>query len=278
MASGASLSDLLTALQSDTNYGTAGFDLSLDTANGSAIGLKLSWTTAASVPDLASASILDNRIQPTLYATQTQAGSQLNTNAGTAEIQRIAITPSKLAEKNIQIRVGDFEMFSGRLDSQTSLQQMIASFKANTSYELAPFTLSEDTPGYLSVSWKNPGVVNQLAVVEVLPDNPLRSLMKRGDINSKQSASFMTAAIDVALQTLAETKNTLGVAGVQLTASVEKLASSNSTSQRSLNTTSSSAYAKSIASLLRFQMSDNSLQAAWAQASLSPSQVANTLA
>ena len=105
-----------------------------------------------------------------------------------------------------------------------------------------------------------------------------RSLMKRGDINSKQSASFMTAAIDVALQTLAETKNTLGVAGVQLTAAVEKLASSNSTSQRSLNTTNSSAYAKSIASLLRFQMSDNSLQAAWAQASLSPSQVANTLA
>ena len=278
MANDASLSDLLLALQSDVNYSAAGFELSLDSVNGSSAGLILSWTSVGPVSDLASASILDTSEQPALGANQIQAGSEINTNDGTYEIQSIAVKSSRLAGKNIQIRVGDFEMFSGKLDSQTSLQQMINAFSANTNYELAPFTLSEDVPGYLSVNWKTPGVVDQLAVLEVLPDNPLRSLMKRGDISFQQNASFMVASIDLALQTMSDTKNTIGIAGVQLTAAVEKLASSNSTTQRNLTGSSASNYAKTIASLLRSQMSENSLQAAWAQASLSSSEVANTLA
>ena len=88
----------------------------------------------------------------------------------------------------------------------------------------------------------------------------------------------MTASIDIVLQTLADTRNTIGIAGVQLTAAVEKLALSTQSINRSLSGANSNSYAKSIASILRTQLADNSLQAAWAQASLSSSEVANTLA
>ena len=88
----------------------------------------------------------------------------------------------------------------------------------------------------------------------------------------------MTASIDIALQTLADTRNTIGIAGLQLTSAVEKLALSTKSINRSLTGSNSNYYAKNIASLLRSQMSENSLQAAWAQASLSSSEVANTLA
>lgn len=278
MASDASLSDLVSALQSDDNYSTAGFEVNLDTVNGSVVGLMLSWTSAGSVSDLASASIIDASSQPSLSANQIQAGSEFDTNDGSTEVQSIAVRSSKLAGKNVEIRVGDFVMYTGKLDSQTSVQQMIDAFTANSNYELAPFTLSEDTPGYLNVSWKTPGPVSQLAVLDILPDNPLRSLLKVGTINSGQAASSMTAAIDIALQTLSETQNTIGVAGVQLTAAVEKLASSTINSSRAVSSNAGYTYAKTIASLLRNQMAENSLQAAWAQANLSSGEVANSLA
>jgi ribosome-associated translation inhibitor RaiA len=43
----------------------------------------------------------------------------------------------------------------------------------------------------------------------------MRSLLKNGNINSQEAASSMTASIDIALQTLADTRNTIGIAGVQ---------------------------------------------------------------
>lgn len=278
MASDASLSDLVTALQTDSNYASAGFELTLSSVDGTTGSLMLNWTTAAAVDDLASLSILDTSSASTLSANQIQAGSDTNTNDGTTEVQRIAVSSSRIAGKNVQIRFGDFAMFSGQLGSDTSLQQMVDSFTANASYDAAPFTLSQDTPGYLNVTWKTLGPVSQLAILDVQPANPLRSLLKVGSINSKQAASSMTVAIDAALQTLEDTRNTIGVAGVQLTSAVEKLALSTQNINRSLIGTNSNSYAKNIASLLRSQMSDNSLQAAWAQASLSSSEVANTLA
>ena len=278
MASDASLSDFVTALQSDANYVSAGFELSLNSIDGSTGSLMLNWTSPAAVSDLASLSILDTSTPSTLNANRAQAGSDTNTSDGTNEVQRIAVSSSKIAGKNVQLRFGDFGMFSGQLASDTSVQQMVDSFTANTNYDLAPFTLSQDTPGYLTVTWKTYGPVSQLAILDVQPANPLRSLMKNGSINSQQAASSMTASIDIALQTMADTRNTIGVAGVQLTSAVEKLASSTNSINRSLVGSNSNSYAKNIASLLRSQMSDNSLQAAWAQASLSSSEVANTLA
>lgn len=278
MASDATLSDFLTALQSDSNYASAGFELSLESIDGTTGSLMLNWTSAAAVSDLASLSILDTSTPSTLSTNQIQAGSDTNTNDGTTEVQRIAVSYSKIAGKNVQIRFGDFAMFSGELGSDTSLQQMVDSFTANASYDSAPFTLSQDTPGYLNVTWKTLGPVNQLAILDVQPANPLRSLMKNGNINSQQAASSMTASIDMALQTMADTRDTIGIAGVKLTAAVEKLALSTQSINRSLTGSNSNSYAKNIASLLRSQMSDNSLQAAWAQASLSSSEVANTLA
>jgi hypothetical protein len=278
MASDASLSDFVTALQSDANYVSAGFELSLNSINGSTGSLMLNWTSPAAVNDLASLLIVDTSSPSTLNASQTQAGSDSNTNDGTTEVQRIAVGSSKIAGKNVQIRFGDFGMFSGQLSSDTSLQQMVDSFTANANYDLAPFTLSQDTPGYLTVNWKTYGPVSQLAILDVQPANPLRSLLKSGNINSQQAASSIAASIDRALQTLTDTRNTIGVAGVQLTSAVEKLASSTNSINRSLVGSNGNSYAKNIASLLRSQMSDNSLQAAWAQASLSSSEVANTLA
>jgi hypothetical protein len=278
MASDATLSDFLTALQSDSNYASAGFELSLESIDGTTGSLMLNWTSAAAVSDLASLSILDTSTPSTLSANQIQAGTDTNTNDGTTEVQRIAVSTSRIAGKNVQIRFGDFAMFSGQLGSDTSLQQMVDSFTANASYDLAPFTLSQDTPGYLSVTWKTFGPVSQLAILDVQPANPLRSLMKNGNINSQQAASSMTASIDMALQTMADTRDTIGIAGVKLTAAVEKLALSTQSINRSLSGSNSNSYAKNIASLLRSQMSENSLQAAWAQASLTSSEVANTLA
>ena len=278
MASDASLSDLLTAFQSDSNYASAGFELSLDSVDGTTGSLMLNWTTAAAVDDLASMSVLDTSTPSTLSANQIQAGSDTNTNDGTTEVQRISVSSSRIAGKNVQIRFGDFAMFSGQLGSDTSVQQMVDSFTANANYDLAPFTLSQDTPGYLNVTWKTYGPVSQLAILDVQPANPLRSLLKNGSINSQQAASSMAASIDIALQTLADTRDTIGVAGVKLTAAVEKLALSTQSINRSLTGSNSNSYAKNIASLLRSQMADNSLQAAWAQASLSSSEVANTLA
>jgi flagellin-like hook-associated protein FlgL len=278
MASDASLSDFVTALQSDANYASAGFELSLDSIDGSTGSLMLNWTSPAAVNDLASLSILDTSTASTLTANQSRAGSDTNTSDGTTEVQRIAVSSSKIAGKNVQLRFGDFAMFSGQLGSDTSVQQMVDSFTANSNYELAPFTLSQDTPGYLTIKWKTLGPVSQLVLLDVQPANPLRSLMKNGSISSQQAASTMTASIDIALQTMAETRNKVGVAGVQLTSAVEKLASSTNSINRSLSGTNSNSYAKNIASLLRTQLADNSLQAAWAQASLSSSEVANTLA
>ena len=278
MASNASLSDLVTALQADSNYASAGFELTLSSVDGTTGSLMLNWTSPATVSDLASLSILDTSTPSTLSANQIQAGSDTNTNDGTTEVQRIAVSSSKIAGKNVQIRFGDFAMFSGQLGSDTSLQQMVDSFTANASYDLAPFTLSQDTPGYLSVTWKTFGPVSQLAILDVQPANPLRSLMKNGNINSQQAASSMTASIDMALQTMADTRDTIGITGVKLTAAVEKLALSTQSINRSLTGSNSNSYAKNIASLLRSQMSENSLQAAWAQASLTSSEVANTLA
>ena len=278
MASNASLSDLVTALQADSNYASAGFELILSSVDGTTGSLMLNWTSPATVSDLASLSILDTSTPSTLSANQIQAGSDTNTNDGTTEVQRIAVSSSKIAGKNVQIRFGDFAMFSGQLGSDTSLQQMVDSFTANASYDLAPFTLSQDTPGYLSVTWKTFGPVSQLAILDVQPANPLRSLMKNGNINSQQAASSMTASIDMALQTMADTRDTIGITGVKLTAAVEKLALSTQSINRSLTGSNSNSYAKNIASLLRSQMSENSLQAAWAQASLTSSEVANTLA
>lgn len=278
MASDATLSDFLTALQSDSNYASAGFELSLESIDGTTGSLMLNWTSAAAVSDLASLSILDTSTSSTLSANQIQAGTDTNTNDGTTEVQRIAVSTSRIAGKNVQVRFGDFAMFSGQLGSDTSLQQMVDSFTANASYDLAPFTLSQDTPGYLSVTWKTFGPVSQLAILDVQPANPLRSLMKNGNINSQQAASSMTASIDMALQTMADTRDTIGIAGIKLTAAVEKLALSTQSINRSLTGSNSNSYAKNIASLLRSQMSENSLQAAWAQASLTSSEVANTLA
>ena len=278
MASDASLSDLLTAFQSDSNYASAGFELSLDSVDGTTGSLMLNWTTAAAVDDLASLSIQDTSSPSSLDANQIQAGSDTNTNDGTTEVQRISVSSSRIAGKNVQIRFGDFSMFSGQLGSDTSVQQMVDSFTANANYDLAPFTLSQDSPGYLNVTWKTYGPVSQLAILDVQPANPLRSLLKNGSINSQQAASSMAASIDIALQTLADTRDTIGVAGVKLTAAVEKLALSTQSINRSLTGSNSNSYAKNIASLLRSQMADNSLQAAWAQASLSSSEVANTLA
>jgi hypothetical protein len=278
MASDASLSDFVTALQSDANYASAGFQLSLVSIDGSTGSLMLNWTSPAAVSDLASLSILDTSTASTLTANQSRAGGDTNTSDGATEVQRIAVSSSKIAGKNVQLRFGDFAMFSGQLGSNTSLQQMVDSFTANSNYELAPFTLSQDTPGYLNVTWKTYGPVSQLAILDVQPANPMRSLLKNGNINSQEAASSMTASIDIVLQTLADTRNTIGIAGVQLTAAVEKLALSTQSINRSLSGANSNSYAKSIASILRTQLADNSLQAAWAQASLSSSEVANTLA
>jgi flagellin-like hook-associated protein FlgL len=278
MASSASLSDFVTALQSDANYATAGFELSLDSIDGSTGSLMLNWASPAAVSDLASLSILDTSSTLSLTASQRQAGSDTNTSDGTNEVQLIAVSSSKIAGKNVQLRFGDFSMFSGQLSSDTSVQQMVDSFTANANYDLAPFTLSQNTPGYLSVTWKKHGPVNQLAILDVHHANPLRSLMKNGSISSQQAASSMAASIDIALKTMADARTTIGIAGVQLTSAVEKLASTTNSINRSLIGSNSNSYAKNIASLLRSQMADNSLQAAWAQASLSSSEVANTLA
>jgi flagellin len=278
MASDARLSDLVTALQLDANYASAGFQLSLDSVDGTTGSLMLNWTSPTAVSDLASLSILDTSTPSTLSANHIQVGSDTNINDGTTEVQRIAVSTSKISGKNVQIRLGDFGMFSGQLGSDASVQQMVDSFTANANYEIAPFTLSQDSPGYLTVTWKTLGPVSQLAILDAQPANPMRSLMKNGSINSKQAASSMTASIDIALQTMADTRNTIGVAGVKLTSAVEKLASSTTSINRSLTGSNSSSYAKNIASLLRTQLADNSLQAAWAQASLSSSEVANTLA
>lgn len=278
MASDATLGDLVTALQSDANYSAAGFEIAQNVVDGETVGLKLTWTSADAVAELATLSMTSSVATTTVTAGQTVAGADTSIADGTQEVQRIAVRASAINGRNVQLRAGDFSLFSGTLDSNASVSQLASALQANPRYDAAPFTVSQDRPGYLTLTWKTPGTVSQLAALEVQPANPLTSVMKRGGIRSAEAAQSMLGAIDLAMHTMSGVSTDLSVAGVKLAAAVQALsATRNSLSTSTSGQLSGQAFASAITSMLRTQISDNATQAALAQANYTPQSVINTL-
>ncbi len=277
MSDSATLSDLVSALQSDASYQNAGFTLSLETTNGLASGLKLSWDSASAVADPASLSLIDNVGSSTLTAAETTAGASTSLSDGTREVQQIAVRRSAIAGRNVLLRAGDFALFSGTLDSNASLNQLADALKASPRYEAAPFTIAQDRPGFLTLTWKTPGTVSQMAALEVQPDSPFTSLLRRGGISSVDAARSMSDAIDLAIKTISDSDSGLGVAGLQLASAVQRLSSAQSSAAPSVVQQSGSAYVNAISSMLRTQIAGNTSQATQAQANFTPQAVISTL-
>lgn len=277
MSSGATLSDLLTALQSDAAYPTAGFTLSMETTNGLGSGIRLSWDSEAAVADLAVLSVIDNVSASTLTASETTAGTSTSLIDGTREVQRIAVRRSAIAGRNVLLRAGDFALFSGTLDGNASLTQLADALKASPRYEAAPFTISQDRPGFLTLTWKTPGTVSQMAALEVQPETPFTSLLRRGGIGSVDAAKSMSDAIDLAMKTISDSDNSLGVAGLQLASAVQRLSSAQSSAVPAITQQSGTAYVNAISAMLRTQIAGNTSQATQAQANFTPQAVISTL-
>lgn len=280
-----SLSELITGLSSDASYADAPFTIA-DNGSGA---MALTWKNTGTISSTAQLQlnadaqavseeeITDASDSVMLSAVQTTAGSASSVSNGTQEVQRIAVRSSALSGRNVQLRVGDFTLFSGPLDSRANTNQLADALKANPRYDAAPFTIAQDKPGYLTVTWKTAGSVGQLAALEVQPDNPLVSVMKRGGVTSAQSAKSMMAAIDLSLQTLSTLGNDLGMAGVKLAAAVQTLSVNKASASAPSGQQSGQAYANAITSMLRTQIADNASQAALAQANYTPQAVINTL-
>ena len=277
MDSGATLADLVTALQSDANYQNAGFTISLQTTNGLGSGIKLSWDSEAAVNDLASLSLIDNVSSSTLTATETIAGSSTSVSDGTREVQQIAVRRSAIAGRNVLLRAGDFALFSGALASNASLTQLSDALKANPRYDAAPFTISQDKPGYLTLTWKTPGTVGQMAALEVQPDAPFTSVLRRGGISSVDAAKSMNDAIDLAIKTISDSDSGLSSAGLQLASAVQLLSSRQTSAVPSTAQQSGNVYVNAISAMLRTQIAGNTSQATQAQANFTPQAVISTL-
>ena len=277
MDSDATLADLVTALQSDANYQNAGFTISLQTTNGLGSGIKLSWDSAAAVSDLASLSLIDNVSSSTLTATETTAGSSTSVSDGTREVQQIAVRRSAIAGRNVLLRAGDFALFSGTLASNASLTQLSDALKANPRYDAAPFTISQDKPGYLTLTWKTPATVGQMAALEVQPEKPFTSVLRRGGISSVDAAKSMSDAIDLAMKTISDSDTGLSSAGLQLASAVQLLSSRQTSAVPSKAQQSGNAYVNAISAMLRTQIAGNTSQATQAQANFTPQAVISTL-
>jgi hypothetical protein len=276
MSATATMADLVAALQSDTNYSNAGLEITEDTTNGVTSGLTLSWTSATAVSDFASMSVIDSLASSTFEATETTAGIHTSVADGTREVQQISVRASAVAGRNVMLRAGNYTLFSGTLDSAASINQLADALKASPRYSAAPFTVSQDRPGYLTLTWKTPGTVSQLAALEVQPDAPLQSLLRRGGVGSAEAATSMSDAIDLAMQTMTSSSDILSFAGLQLTAAVQKL-SSRQSSSGPITQHPGTAYVNAISSMLRSQISGNTSQATAAQANFTPQGVITTL-
>lgn len=277
MSSSATLADLVTALQADEDYQNAGFTLSMQTTGGIGSGLSLSWASEAAIADPASLSIVDNVSSSTLIADETTAGTNTSLDDGTREVQQIAIRASAIAGRNVQLRAGDFALFSGTLDSNATLRQLSDALKANPRYDAAPFTISQERPGYLTLTWKTPGTFSQIAALEVQPDAPFTSLLRRGGISSVDAAKSMNDAIDLAIKTISDSENNLSSASLQLVSAVQLLSSRQTSAVPSVAEQSSNAYVNAISTMLRTQITGNTTQAAQAQANFTPQSVISTL-
>ncbi len=277
MGSSATLADLVTALQSDASYQNAGFTLGLQTTNGLASGITLSWDSPAAVNALASLSMIDNVSSSILTAAETTAGSSTSVSDGTREVQQIALRRSAIAGRNVLLRAGDFALFSGTLDTNASLTQLSDALKANPRYDAAPFTISQDRPGYLTLTWKTPGTVSQLAALEVQPDAPFTSVLRRGGIGSVDAAKSMNDAIDFAMKTISDSDSRLSSSGLQLASAVQLLSSRQASAVPSTTQQSGNAYVNAISAMLRTQIAGNTTQATQAQANFTPQAVISTL-
>ena len=277
MSDSATLSDLVAALQADDGYQSAGFTLSRETTDGIVSGLRLSWTSAAAVDDLAALSVTDSVSSSTLSADDITSGANTSLDDGTREVQQIAVRASAIAGRNVQLRAGDFALFSGTLDRNASLSQLSDALKANPRYDAAPFTISQERPGYLTLTWKTPGTFNQIAALEVQPDAPFTSLLRRGGIGSVDAAKSMNAAIDLAMKTLSDNANELSNAGLTLASAVQSLSSSRSSATPSVAQQSGNTYVSTISAMLRTQIAGNTSLATQAQANFTPQAVISTL-
>ena len=277
MSSSATLADLVTALQADEDYQNAGFTLSMQTTGGVGSGVTLSWASEADVADLASMSITDNVSSSTLIANETTAGANTSLDDGTREVQQIAVRTSAIAGRNVQLRAGDFALFSGTLDSNATLRQLSDALKANPRYDAAPFTISQERPGYLTLTWKTPGTFSQIAALEVQPDAPFTSLLRRGGISSVDAAKSMNDAIDLAIKTISDSESNLSSASLQLVSAVQLLSSRQASAVPSETEQSGNAYVNAISNMLRTQITGNTTQATQAQANFTPQSVISTL-
>ncbi|MFM8468081.1 MAG: hypothetical protein ACKOAO_11030 [Oxalobacteraceae bacterium] len=277
MSSDATLADLVTALQADSAYQSAGFTLSMQTTGGVGSGLSLSWASEAAVSDLASLSLIDNVSSSTLIADQTTAGANTSLADGTREVQHIAVRTSAIAGRNVQLRAGDFALLSGTLDSNATLNQLSDALKANPRYDAAPFTISQERPGYLTLTWKTPGTSSQIAALEVQPNAPFTSLLRRGGISSVDAAKSMNEAIDLAMKTISDHASELSVAGLTLASAVQSLSSSRSSATPAVGQQSGTAYVNAISAMLRTQIAGDTGQAVQAQANFTPQAVISTL-
>ncbi len=277
MSSSATLADLVTALQSDARYASAGVTLSMETTNGLASGLTLSWDSEAAVDALAALSVIDTVSSSTITASETIAGSSTSVSDGTREVQQIAVRRSAIAGRHVLLRAGDFALFSGPLDSNASLNQLSNALKASPRYDAAPFTISQDRPGFLTLTWKTPGTVSQMAAIEVQPETPFTSLLRRGGISSVDAAKSMSDAIDLAMKTLSDSETGLGAAGLQLASAVQMLSSRQTSAVPAVAQQSGTAYVNAISAMLRTQIAGNTSQATQAQANFTPQAVISTL-
>ncbi len=277
MADGAGMADLVSAFQSDAAYADAGFEIAQDTANGVATGLVLNWSTEATVSELASLSMIDSIAASSVTAAESIAGSSTSVDDGTREVQQIAVRTSTIAGRNVQLRAGDVTLFSGVLSESASVSQLADALKNDARYASGPFTVSQERQGFLTLSWKTPGAVTQLAALEVQPEMPLLSLLKRGGIATATAATSMSRAVDLAIETLGRVSDDLGVAGLQLASAVQSLATRQPVTTASLTQQAGTAYVSAIGSMLRTQIAGNTSQATQAQANFTPQAVINTL-
>jgi hypothetical protein len=277
MSSKATLDDLVAALTADSDYANMPFTLSVDSSSGSATGLLLTWNSGGSVFSNASLSIVDPSLASTMTSTETQKGAAPSLIDGTNEVQRISINSSLVSGHNIQLKVGDLSLYSGVMGANSSFTDLLNQIKANPLYSSAPFLLTQDSPGYLTLTWKTAGPVSDLAKVEIHSSDSILSLLKRGSVNSRDSALGMVSAVDFALGTIQDFISQLAIASIKINAAVDRLTQSQ---QFGLGTLSgaSSGFASAIGSMLRMQFSNNPQQAVQAQANFTPQAVVNTLA
>ena len=156
-------------------------------------------------------------------------------------------------------------------------REAVDALKANPRYDAAPFTISQERPGYLTLTWKTPGTFSQIAALEVQPDAPFTSLLRRGGISSVDAAKSMNDAIDLVMKTITDSDSSLSSAGLQLASAVQLLSSRQASAVPSMTQQSGNAYVNAISAMLRTQIAGNTTQATQAQANFTPQAVISTL-